>query len=62
MCPCDPGQEQSLVMFFDLDLEVTQNVAQYPLHHDTYEYAKFEVASSNCLGRDVFTRKNCIRH
>ena len=33
---------------FDLDLgvKVTQNVAQYPLHHVTYSPTKFEVATS----------------
>ena len=42
---------------FGLDLEVTQNIAQYPLHHVTYAPAKFEVAMSNGLGADAFTRK-----
>ena len=39
-------QENSI---FDLDLgvKVTQNVAQYPLHHVTYSATKFEVATSN---------------
>ena len=43
---------------FDLDLgvKVTQNVAQYPLHHVTYSPAKFEVATSNGLEGDPFTR------
>ena len=37
--------------FFDLDLgvKVTQNVAQYPLHHVTYAATKFE-ATSKGLG------------
>ena len=43
-------QENTL---FDLDM----NVAQYPLHHVTYSPAKFEVATSNGLGGDAFTRK-----
>ena len=47
-------------MTFDLDLDlgvkVTQNVAQYPLHHVTYSPTKFEVATSNGLGGDTFTR------
>ena len=36
-------------MTFDLDLEVkvTQNVAQYHLHYVTYLGTKFEVATSN---------------
>ena len=36
---------------------ITQYVAQYPLHHATYESAKFEVATANCLGGVAFTRK-----
>ena len=42
-----------------LDLRVTQNIAQYPLHHVTYASAKFKVAISNGLG-DKFTRKYII--
>ena len=34
--------------FFDL--------AQYPLHRVTYLGTKFEVARSNCLDGDTFTR------
>ena len=33
-----------------LGVKVTQNVAQYPLHHMTYSATKFEVATSNSLG------------
>ena len=40
----------------NLDLGVTRNVAQYPLHHVTYLGTKFEVTASNCLGGDTFTR------
>ena len=42
---------------FDLELgvKVTQNVAQYPLHHVTYASAMFKVATSNNLG-DALTR------
>ena len=47
-------QEKSI---FDLGVKVTQNVAQYPLHHVTFSGAKFEVATSNRLGGDTFTRK-----
>ena len=46
-----------LVFMFDLDFRVTQNIAQYLLHHVTYAPAKFEVAMSNDLGGDEFTRK-----
>ena len=47
---------------FDLDLgvKVIQNVAQYPLHHVTYEAAKFDVATSNDLGEHAFTRKYIV--
>ena len=47
-------QENTL---FDLEVKVTQNVAQYPLHYVTYAVFKFEVARSNGLGGDIFTRK-----
>ena len=44
---------------FDLDLgvKVTQNVAQYPLHHVNHPATRFEVARSNRLGGDTFTIK-----
>ena len=35
-------------------------IAQYPLHHVTYSTTKFEVATSNRLGGDTFTRKYII--
>ena len=43
---------------FDLEfgVKVTRNVAQYTLHHVTYSATKFEVATSNGLGGDTFTR------
>ena len=41
---------------FDLGVKVTQDVAQYPLNHVTYSGAKFEVATSNGLGGDAFTK------
>ena len=47
-------QENSI---FDLWVKVTQNVAQYPLHHVTYSATKFEDATSNRLGGDSITRK-----
>ena len=42
-----------------LGVKVTQNVAQYALHHKSYAPTKFEVAMPNSLGGDAFTRK-CI--
>ena len=43
-----------------LGIKVTQNVAQYPLHHVTYAHAWFKVAMSNGEGGDAFTRKFII--
>ena len=48
---------QYLTLDLDLGVKVTQNVAQYPLHHVTYSATKFEVATSKGLGGDAFTRK-----
>ena len=45
---------------FVLEVKATQEVALYRLHHVTYAYAKFEVAMSNPLGEDAFTRKYII--
>ena len=52
-------QENAL---YDLYLEVkaTYNVAQYSTHHVIYASAKFEVAKSNRLGEETFTRKYII--
>ena len=47
-------QENTL---FDLDLWVTLNAAQCPLHHVTYAPTEFEVTTSKGLGGDAFTRK-----
>ena len=40
--------------------KIISNVAHYPLHHVTYEPVKFEVAMSNSLGEESFTRKNTL--
>ena len=49
-------------MTFDIEfgVKVTQNVAQYHLHHMTYLGTKFEVATSNGLVGDAFTRNYII--
>ena len=49
-------------MTFDLDLgvKVTQNVDQNTLHHVTYAATTFEVATSNGLRGNAFTRKFII--
>ena len=45
-----------LTFGLDLGVNVTRNIAQYPLQHMTCLGTKFEVAPSNGLGIDVFTR------
>ena len=49
--------QESTLYAIDLGVKDRQNVAQYPPHHVTYAPAKFEVAMSNGLGEDAFTRK-----
>ena len=41
----------------DLVVKVTQNIVQCPPNHMIYAPAQFEVASSNSIGEDGFTRK-----
>ena len=43
-----------------MQLQENTLFAQYPLPHVTYAPAKFEVAISNSLGEDAFTKKNII--
>ena len=45
-----------LTFGLDLGVNVTRNIAQYPLQHMTCLGTKFKVAPSNGLGIDVFTR------
>ena len=49
-----------LTFGLDLGVNVTGNVTQFPLHYVTYAAAKFEVATSNSVGGDAFTRKYII--
>ena len=56
--------QENTLLTFGVDpkvkgVKVTQNVAQYPLHHVTYAPTKFDVATSKGLGY-AFTRKNII--
>ena len=51
-----------LTIDLDLGVKVTQNVAQYPLHHVSYSATMFEVATSNRLGGDTFTRNVTDTH
>ena len=54
--------QENTVFDLDLGVKVTQNVAQFPLHHVTYSATKFEVATSNSLGGDTFTRNVTDAH
>ena len=47
---------QLFIFNLELGIKVTQNIAQYPLHNVTYAAVKFEVARSNGLGGDAFTK------
>ena len=48
--------QENLIFDLDLGVKVTQNVAQYHLHHVTYSATKFEIATSNGFGGDTFTK------
>ena len=52
-----PDHTHLLFLTFDLGVKATRNVAQYPLHHVNYSDTKFEVATSNNVGRDIFYKK-----
>ena len=39
--------QENTLFDHDLGVMVTQNVAQYPLHHVTYAPAKFDIATSH---------------
>ena len=52
--------QEITLLDLDLGVKVTQNVAQYPLHYVTILGTKFEVATSNGLGGDAFTRNYII--
>ena len=49
-----------LYFTFDLDLGVTCNVAQYPLHNVTYAPADFEIGTCEGFGDDAFTYMNYL--
>ena len=52
--------QESTLYGLDFGVKVTQNVAMYLPHHVTYAPGKFEVAMSNDLEEDAFTRKYII--
>ena len=39
--------QENTVFGLDLKVNVTQDVAQHPLHNVTYAFAKFDVTTSN---------------
>ena len=49
--------QESTLFDLDLQVKVTLNVAQCPLHHVTYAPTEFEVTTSKALGGEAFTRK-----
>ena len=48
--------QESTLFDLDLQVKVTLNVAQCPLHHVTYAPTEFEVTTSKALGGEAFTR------
>ena len=50
--------QENILYELDLGVKVTQNVVKCPTV--TYAPAQFEVAMSNSLGEDAFTRKYII--
>ena len=56
------GASMAIILHLTLTLQVkvTRNVAQCPLHHVTYAPTEFEVTTSKALGGEAFTRKYII--
>ena len=50
--------QQSALFDLELQVKVTLNVAQCPLHHVTYAPTEFEVTTSKALGGETFTRNS----
>ena len=50
--------QESTLFDLNLQIKVTLNVAQCPLHHVTYAPTEFEVTSSKALGGEAFTRNS----
>ena len=50
--------QESTLFDLDLQVKVTLNVAQRPLHHVTYAPTEFEVITSKVLGGEAFTRNS----
>ena len=50
--------QESTLFDLDLQVKVTLNVAQCPLHHVTYAPTEFEATTSKALGGEAFTRNS----
>ena len=50
--------QESTLFDLDLQVKVTLNAAQCPLHHVTYAPTEFEVTTSKALGGEAFTRNS----
>ena len=50
--------QESTLFDLDLQVKVTLNVAQCPLHHVTYAPTEFEITTSKALGREAFTKNS----
>ena len=49
-------KKHNLTFALGRGFKVTRNFAQYRLHHVSFSATRFEVATSNGLGGDTFTR------
>ena len=49
--------QESTLFDLDLQVKVTLNVAQCPLHHVTFAPTEFEVTTSKASGGEAFTKK-----
>ena len=50
--------QESTLFDLDLQIKVTLNVAQCPLHYVIYAPTEFEVNASKALGGEAFTRNS----
>ena len=53
--------QENTLLDLDIQVKVTRNVAQCPLHYVTYAPTEFELTTSKVLGGEAFTRKLNIR-
>ena len=50
--------QESTLFDLDLQIKVTLNVTQCPLHYVTYAPTEFEVTTSKALGGEAFTKNS----